>query len=151
MFKQKTIERFYSNIFFNERIFCWEWKGLLNGDGYGVLKANNKTMRAHKFSYILHMGDVPEHKELDHLCCNKMCCNPEHLEAVTHRENVLRGLAPSAINYKKTHCKRGHILEGDNLYKDKDGGRECRICRKTPQLNRPRRLEYFKTYNKTRR
>lgn len=74
--------------------------------------------------------------ELDHLCRNRRCCRPDHLEPVTHKENVLRGMAPSAINARKTHCKRGHEFTAENIYPSPDGVRRCRECRRLRHAER---------------
>lgn len=81
-------------------------------------------------SYELHKGSIPEGLELDHLCRNPRCVNPDHLEAVTHKENVRRGLSPAALNVRKTHCPMGHPLRDGNIYWRPDGKnyRECLAC-----------------------
>ena len=107
---------------------CWVWKGAtLNG--YGKFLVNKKHVYSHKISYQLFKGEIPKGKELDHLCRNILCVNPEHLEAVTHRENVLRGIGPTAMNSKKTHCQRGHSYNEKNTFYYKDGRRWCKICK----------------------
>jgi hypothetical protein len=76
------------------------------------------------------VGPIPEGKQLDHLCRNRACINPEHLEPVTAKENILRGESFSAKNARKTHCIHGHELSGDNLRILKHG-RVCLECRRT--------------------
>ena len=71
---------------------------------------------------------IPDGKELDHLCRNRKCVNPKHLESVTHRENILRGETIMAENARKTHCWRGHPLSGKNLKLKPNGHRQCRAC-----------------------
>jgi hypothetical protein len=107
---------------------CWIWFGAERA-GYGVLtERRGKVWLAHRLSYIFFKGEIPIGKVLDHLCRNTYCVNPAHLEAVTLRENVLRSpdTLPS-INLRKTHCKHGHLLQGDNL-EAKAKWRCCKIC-----------------------
>lgn len=115
---------------------CWLWTGARSGSGRGNFmpdgrrSGKRRMVYAHRFAYELLVGPVPEGLELDHLCRIPLCVNPEHLEAVTHQENVHRGIAPSAVNARKTHCRRGHPLSGMNLYIEPGtGGRRCVICR----------------------
>jgi hypothetical protein len=122
-----TLQHFFSKITVNENL-CWVWNGELDIGGYGSVRINGVLMATHRVMYLLEHKSIPEGKELDHLCRNRLCCNPSHLEAVTHRENMLRGQNPSAENAKKSLCKRGHKLEGSNLLPRSDGGRDCRIC-----------------------
>lgn len=108
---------------------CWEWVGNRNvRRGYGQLRYNGKTQRAHKVVYELANGPVPHDLELDHLCRNPACVRPDHLEAVTHKVNVLRGQSPTALNAKRTCCDNGHPYPPAGTYKNP--GRWCPICRK---------------------
>jgi len=109
---------------------CWEWIGDRYKDGgYGRFWDGKRNVRAHRHVYEAARGPIPAGLELDHLCRNTRCVNPDHLEAVTHRTNVLRGDATSAKNARKTHCVRGHALAGNNLH-IVSGGRECWECRR---------------------
>lgn len=83
---------------------------------------------AHRFSYEILVGPIPEGMELDHLCKNRRCVNPAHLEPVTHHENLIRGNGFTGINARKTHCSRGHELSQDNILNRSRGGRECKTC-----------------------
>ena len=123
-----VLERFWAKV--RKTDTCWEWTAQRNW-GYGRFALTHRKMvRAHRFSYELHKGPIPQGLVIDHLCRNKACVNPDHLELVTNRENVLRGVGTSAVNAKKTHCKRGHHLSGDNLYVNpRDGSRHCRSCK----------------------
>lgn len=107
---------------------CWLWTGSLTDDGYGEFYCKGKTVKAYRWLYEREIGEVSEGMVLDHLCRNPACVNPLHLEPVTNRENILRGENPAAQNAKKRYCKRGHLLEGDNVYPDKKGHRNCKIC-----------------------
>lgn len=109
---------------------CWLWLGRPNRDGYGTLKIDGKAERAHVVSFVVYKGDVPAGLEIDHLCCVRACIAPYHLEAVTHKENVLRGNSPAALNARKVACKRGHVFTDENTYLKKDGGRQCQTCRR---------------------
>ena len=94
---------------------------------------------AHRVSYVHFKGLIPEELELDHLCRNPSCVNPEHLEPVTHRENILRSPTnPLAKNAAVTHCPKGHPYEGYNLMIE-NGSRLCRECRKAVDRKRYKR------------
>lgn len=110
---------------------CWEWTGTLNSNGYGVFWDGDRAVYAHRWSYEHFVGPIPEGMELDHLCRNPRCVRPSHLEPVTHRENMLRGVSPSAIQAKQTVCVRGHSLGPDgDVYITKKGKRQCRACKR---------------------
>lgn len=110
---------------------CWMWTGSVDLHGYGRAYFGGKTTKAHKWMYERFVGPVPEGLELDHLCRTPGCVRWDHLEPVTHAENVRRGAGPTAvraIHAAKTHCKRGHPLEGCRTYvRD---GRTIRACRR---------------------
>ena len=91
---------------------CWEWQGSKNGGGYGVLERNNKRLAAHRFFYENIVGKIPTGLEIDHLCRNRKCVNPKHLEPVTHSENVRRG----CLAHPKKHCKKKHPYVTGNIY-----------------------------------
>jgi hypothetical protein len=108
---------------------CWLWIGSLNKDGYGTYNG----FTAHNFMFRRAGREIPEGLELDHLCRVRCCVNPDHLEAVTHKVNVLRGISPAAFHAKKTHCVHGHSFT--NAYVTRGTGgrlrRECRECKTT--------------------
>lgn len=108
---------------------CWEWLGAKDNNGYGVIRIMGERRFAHRISHEIHKGLIPDGFHIDHLCRNTSCANPDHLEAVTPKENVLRGVGVAAINAKKTLCVRGHELAGENLYIYR-GERICVACRR---------------------
>lgn len=116
---------------------CWLWLRSRLPRGYGVFCADGRTYRAHRWSYERFIGPVPLGLVLDHKCRTPSCVNPEHLEAVTQRENILRGTAPAARQARQTHCIHGHLLSSDNTYLNPDGRRQCKACRR--RIDRRRR------------
>src|SRR2546428_7162309 len=103
---------------------CWEWIGCLDAHGYGAIGFNGKTIKAHRFFYELFVGSLNHDLTIDHLCKNKRCVNPEHLEQVTLSINISRAA--------KTHCKRGHAFTEENtlMLERRGGERVCRECNK---------------------
>ena len=108
---------------------CWHWTGYLNHDGYGRLRLGGRQVMAHRAVYEAERGPIPSGLTIDHLCRNRSCVNPSHMEPVALKVNILRGTSPQAHNAAKSSCKRGHEFSGDNLGIDKHGYRYCRKCR----------------------
>lgn len=124
------VERLARRLEYDEKTDCWVWAGRLDKDGYaGQVKVGSRTdgtrrqVRAHRFIYALLVEPIPEGLVIDHLCRNRACQNPFHMEPVTPEENTKRGERAT-----KTHCHRGHPLTGENLRRSSLGGRICRIC-----------------------
>lgn len=122
---------------------CIIWDGSKDGKGYGKVMFNYKSYRAHRVMYERHIGTIPEGMVIDHLCRNKSCVNPKHLEPVTQRENIHRGVgvvgSPSN-NAQKTHCKRGHEFTPENtlvyMRNEHETQRRCRTCMRAYQRKR---------------
>jgi hypothetical protein len=95
-----------------------------------MISGGHPTLYVHRWMYENFVGPIPADLQLDHLCRNARCINPEHLEAVSPRENILRGQGPSAQAARRTHCPRGHELIGENLtHRRNRTDRECRLCK----------------------
>lgn len=108
---------------------CWLWTGCKNEGGYGYYHhGKRKSVRAHRFAFELANGPVPAGLQIDHLCRNRSCVNPAHLEAVTARVNTLRSTGQPALNAAKSACHRGHPFDTKNTYVGTDGARRCREC-----------------------
>ena len=110
---------------------CWIWLLGTQPNGYGFITLNGKTMRTHRVYYEHFRHPIPPGLQADHLCRVRCCVNPDHMEIVTGKVNTLRGNSASAINARKTHCRNGHPLAGDNLVIEHYSFRRryCRICR----------------------
>ncbi|KKN74727.1 hypothetical protein LCGC14_0387690 [marine sediment metagenome] len=127
-------ERFWSKVDKDSSLNgCWLWTAYVDKDGYGSFCIGNRKMRrAHRFSYELLVSQIPPQFVIDHLCKTHGCVNPSHMRLVTTSENVYSGDSLWAVNKRKTHCKRGHPLNGGNLYLRHRGNRterHCRTCR----------------------
>lgn len=100
---------------------CWDWRAFVKSSGYGQFSAGRRRLAAHRVAYVLTLGEPPAGLDLDHLCRNRACCNPKHLEPVTRRENLRRGVG----NGSETHCPQGHSYDDAYWYR---GTRKCRTC-----------------------
>lgn len=108
---------------------CWLWFGSTNRRGYGSIQENGKRLGAHRLSWTIHNGEIPEGYFVCHTCDNPCCVNPGHLFLGTHQDNMTDMCKKGRHkNTKKTHCKRGHPLSGDNVRIDDDGHRGCKAC-----------------------
>lgn len=112
---------------------CWLWTGGLYPNGYAAISVNGRVRLAHRVAYQLLVGAIPDGLDLDHVrargCRHRHCINPDHLEPVTRRENLMRGDTIVAANAAKTHCLRGHPFNSANTEIQGDGARKCRRCK----------------------
>lgn len=132
-------ERFWSKV---EVADCWTWTAAKAGKGYGkyTITRNGKTTYpyAHRHAWESLVGPIPDGMTLDHLCKNRLCVNPDHLEVVDGVTNAMRGSSPPALNARKTHCPRGHEYTEENVRRTKSG-RLCIQCQRAHDKVRPRR------------
>lgn len=116
----------------------WEWSGRLSSEGYGVVSFKGRDIYVHRMAYESAIEPIAPKMTIDHLCRNRRCVNPEHLEMVSIAVNVMRGQGSTAIAARRNGCAKGHPYTPENLYVRKDTGhRQCREC--TRQSHRARR------------
>lgn len=127
---------------------CWVWQGTTNGKGYGKIYVGDRDVYVHRFSYEQHQGPIPAGLVIDHLCRNRACIRPSHLEPKTALANLLaegsRIRFNGADQRAKTHCKNGHEFSSENTYITPSGSRACRTCKRIVQreyeIRKQRRL-----------
>jgi len=148
---QEIVDTFFKQV--EKTDCCWNWLGPKNPLGYGQTSIHSQGYKAHRVSYYLKYGYIDEYLTIDHLCKNPSCVNPDHLELVTQRENVLRSDNQASKNAKKQFCLKGHKLSGENLLQYPDGRRGCKICITNSFQNFKTKtgLEYFRNANKIHR
>ena len=128
---RNAADRFWEKV--DKTGSCWLWMGYRQKRGYGVFGAESRQLvLAHRWAYEATKGNILPGFELDHLCRNTSCVNPDHLEPVSHQENVRRG----RLFLLKTHCPHGHPYDEANTYWI-DGRRRCRSCIRIARRSQP--------------
>lgn len=125
-------ERLAAKVQVDPATGCHVWTGSVVGKGYGLMGRDRSRAKVgvHRVAYELAHGPIPAGLVIDHLCRNRLCVNPAHLEAVSQRENILRGAGVAPGFAARTHCAHGHELSPGNFYERAGGGRRCKVCHK---------------------
>lgn len=154
---QPIKERFERQYIADPNSGCWLWTGELHYKGYGRLRvgrkrardavANGKSAFAHRLSYEMYIGPIPDGLVIDHKCRQRCCVNPWHLEPVTNQENCKRGNTGKHLS-ERTHCPKGHPYSGDNLYiYTRKSGSKNRMCRTCLRISNSRDTKYAGGYH----
>lgn len=130
-------ERFWAKVVQNDE-GCWEWQGYIAQNGYGRFQWEGRESYPHRFAHERFVGQIPEGFDIDHLCRNRRCVNPTHLEAVPRIVNAQRGEHPNVVQGRLGHCRRGHPYNEKNTYIYRNM-RQCRRCKQ--ERRRLARLE----------
>lgn len=138
---RKIQRAFWSRVDIRGKAECWNWHSARMHNGYGVACVGKARVAAHRVAYMITIGEIPPGLDLDHLCRNRQCVNPTHLEPVTRRENLQRSaLTLTGRNVRKTHCVRGHDLSTAPIRPRKAGPkRVCQECQRERDAQRPER------------
>lgn len=126
-----ALGRFLAKAEVDQETGCWLWNGYVAPSGYGQIRIASRLYLAHRASYMVFVGEIPEGLQVDHLCRVTRCMNPSHLEAVTPKENTRRSTAGEATRRRhraKTHCPQGHPYDSANTSITRSGARRCKAC-----------------------
>ena len=141
-------DRFWPKVEFTDT--CWLWTGAISGLVYGCFSINDgsahwRNIQAHRWAYEFCVRPIPDGLVIDHLCRVTLCVRPDHLEAVTERVNILRGVGMAAQCARKTHCNNGHPFDEENtyIYPAPRSSRECRACGRLSHAKAKRRKAEF--------
>ncbi len=126
MFDDRLPMRFWEKVQLDTASGCWLWLAYVDECGYARLRAGRPGRKGHRVAFEATRGVIPAGFEIDHLCRTRSCVNPNHLEVVTHAENVRRSNHPHA---PKVACKRGHVFSAETTYLSMRHGRQVRQCR----------------------
>jgi hypothetical protein len=121
-FSPDLLNRYQDRLIMEPGNGCWNWTGQKVNWGYGVVTIARRKYAVHRVFYEIFVGPIPDGMMVDHMCRNRLCQNPDHMQVVTPRENVALG------GLRKTHCPQGHEYAGDNLVRTPEGDRRCRTC-----------------------
>lgn len=141
-----SISRIFAKITIDHDTSCWNWTGSTTTNGYGNVRVNKTGYRTHRLIYAWLVKDIPGGKGknipvLDHICNNRLCCNPAHLQLISDRENILKGNGATAKKSRQIHCKNGHILPVAIR-----GHRRCLICHRAwNRRNYAKKPEFFRS------
>lgn len=130
--QDRTLEhRFWDKV--RQQGECWQWLAYIHPGGYGRFRVGRRVVQAHRWAYECLVGPIPGGLEIDHLCRNRACVNQDHLEPVTHEENVRRGEL-YLVSGAKTHCPQRHEYTPENTYVRPNGKRQCLPCKRAQLL-----------------
>lgn len=135
----RYVERFHNSYTPVTESGCWIWTGIMTSAGYGFFRTTNNSFYAHRVSYALRHGSIPDwkpgHVEIDHLCRVKLCVNPDHLELVPYIVNIMRSNSIQANNARRTICIHGHVFSISNTgYSTRKNGSVLRYCRECKKM-----------------
>lgn len=143
--REQYVESFWKKVDQNGPGECWSWKACKNRDGYGTVRFLGVSRLAHRIAFLLVRGEIPKGMQIDHVCRNRWCVNPLHMDIVTSSENTKRA-RPWHPELAKTHCPKRHPYDDKNTKRDRRGHRFCRACHAEDQRRRDRRIRYISIF-----